>query len=344
MRASARIDAAAVRHAVPLAELIGRYTALTRNGHEFTGLCPFHAETTPSFSVVPAKGFYHCFGCGAHGDAIGFIIELLGVGFREACAIIAGGNAVPLPKPIGYRAAAAAADVYDGYVPVVPVPAEAPAIVAGKRTAAILNPKRADDPEKREQPYRPSMVFPYRSADGDLIGYVLRIDLGAGRKVTPAVMFCDTPEGARRWCLRPFPEPRPLYNLLELAALPDATAVVVEGEKAADAAQRLIPGNPCVTWPGGAQSHGRADWRPLAGRRVAIWPDADDVGRKAALDIAERLTSLRCLVTVAYTGDLPDGFDAADLPPDCDGPAWLRYRLRRFYPTTQPRPIGGAAA
>lgn len=57
---------------------------LRRTGREFTALCPFHSERSPSFTVVDGKGFYHCFGCGAHGDVLSLAMQLQGVGFREA--------------------------------------------------------------------------------------------------------------------------------------------------------------------------------------------------------------------------------------------------------------------
>ena len=60
---------------IGLADLIGRRVKLTRKGREFTGLCPFHNEKTPSFSVSEEKGLFHCFGCGAHGDSFGFIMR-----------------------------------------------------------------------------------------------------------------------------------------------------------------------------------------------------------------------------------------------------------------------------
>ena len=67
---------------LPLVEIVGRYVKLTRRGREHLGLCPFHKEKTPSFNVVEDKGFYHCFGCGAHGTAIDFVMEIEGLGLR----------------------------------------------------------------------------------------------------------------------------------------------------------------------------------------------------------------------------------------------------------------------
>lgn len=67
-----------------LAELIGSRITLKKAGANYKARCPFHDEKTPSFNVRPDKGFYHCFGCGAHGDAISFIREFEGLGFTEA--------------------------------------------------------------------------------------------------------------------------------------------------------------------------------------------------------------------------------------------------------------------
>ena len=67
-----------------LAELIGSRIRLKKAGANYKACCPFHDEKTPSFNVRPDKGFYHCFGCGAHGDAISFLREFDGLGFTEA--------------------------------------------------------------------------------------------------------------------------------------------------------------------------------------------------------------------------------------------------------------------
>jgi DNA primase len=69
---------------VDIVDVVGRAVELKRGGQNYLGLCPFHGEKTPSFTVSPAKQFYHCFGCGAHGSAIGFLMEQRGLGYVEA--------------------------------------------------------------------------------------------------------------------------------------------------------------------------------------------------------------------------------------------------------------------
>jgi DNA primase len=88
-----------LRARVSLAEVIGRRVKLTRRGREFIGLCPFHNEKTPSFSVVEDKGFYHCFGCGAHGDVISYVMQGEGLGFLDAVEDLARRAGLDVPKP-----------------------------------------------------------------------------------------------------------------------------------------------------------------------------------------------------------------------------------------------------
>jgi hypothetical protein len=73
-----------VRNRAPLPEIIGRYIRLTKAGKEYRGLCPFHKERSSSFHVVEDKKFYHCFGCGAHGSAVDFVMAVEGLDFSEA--------------------------------------------------------------------------------------------------------------------------------------------------------------------------------------------------------------------------------------------------------------------
>lgn len=88
-----------LRDRAPLAELVGRRVKLTRAGREYKGLCPFHTEKTPSFHVVEDKNFYHCFGCGAHGDAIGWLMDGEGLSFPEAVEQLARHLGLQLPEP-----------------------------------------------------------------------------------------------------------------------------------------------------------------------------------------------------------------------------------------------------
>src|SRR5690606_32760641 len=66
---------------VDIVDVVGHSVKLKKAGTNFLGLCPFHGEKTPSFTVSPSKQFYHCFGCGAHGTAIGFLMEHGGLGY-----------------------------------------------------------------------------------------------------------------------------------------------------------------------------------------------------------------------------------------------------------------------
>ena len=69
---------------VDIVDVVGKYVQLKKGGANYMGLCPFHNEKSPSFTVSPTKQFYHCFGCGAHGTSIGFLIEYSGMGFVDA--------------------------------------------------------------------------------------------------------------------------------------------------------------------------------------------------------------------------------------------------------------------
>lgn len=112
-----------VRDRADIVELIGEHLPLQRAGKDFKALCPFHQEKTPSFYVVPAKGFYNCFGCGESGDVFAFFIKRLGLTFPDAVRHVAVRVGVEIPEsgPVRredeehralYEAVAFAADLY----------------------------------------------------------------------------------------------------------------------------------------------------------------------------------------------------------------------------------------
>ncbi len=88
---------------LPLLDIIGRQVRLIRRGNKHVGLCPFHQEKSPSFTVFPDQGNYHCFGCGAHGTAIDFVMATEGLGFTEALRRLADLTGIPAPlrEPAG---------------------------------------------------------------------------------------------------------------------------------------------------------------------------------------------------------------------------------------------------
>jgi DNA primase len=87
-----------VRDAADMVAEVGRYTDLKRNGAQMMGLCPFHDERSPSFSVDPQDKLYHCFGCGVAGDVFGFVMEKEGLGFSEAVEALADRYGVELQR------------------------------------------------------------------------------------------------------------------------------------------------------------------------------------------------------------------------------------------------------
>jgi hypothetical protein len=204
--------------------------------------------------------------------------------------------------------------------PVLPVPTDAPQLSMG-----IIN-------RCCPEGYAFTARWCYLNAAGQLLGYVVRYDRPANgspaaKQVKPFT-FCEGPGGKRKWRCKGFSEPRPLYGLDRLAARPDAPVLVVEGEKTADAATIRFEDYVVVTSPNGADAARQAEWSPLKGRRVVIWPDADEPGLKYADTVADLLQDIAVSThVVAIPPSLPQGWDLADLLPadvkDDDIAEWL---------------------
>lgn len=192
-------------------------------------------------------------------------------------------------------------------------------------------PLDAADPETYRDRVRgePSHVWRYRDADGHLLFAVARWDwIAAGGEAEKTIRPL-TWDGAA-WRPKAAGKPWPLYGLDRLANRPAAGVLVVEGEKACDAAATLFPQFVAVTSPGGANAASSADWAPLRGRDVTLCPDADEPGEKYVREVAgllrdagaasvrllppERLASLtiRGGTPVRREGAIPKGWDLAD--------------------------------
>ncbi|MDB6103482.1 MAG: hypothetical protein JWO52_3481 [Gammaproteobacteria bacterium] len=163
----------------------------------------------------------------------------------------------------------------------------------------------------------------YRDITGRVTMRICRWQQPGGRKdIRPLVLTDDG------WKWQHHPNPRPLFQLDRLAADPEKPVIVVEGEKAAHAAQRLFPDYIATTWPGGAQSVGQADWTPLKGRTLHLIPDCDMPGRKAMAWVREHVKALagsvRIVDPITKVQGLPEGWDLADaLNEDRDVSKWL---------------------
>lgn len=327
--------------------VIERYgVQLQKAGSEFKGLCPFHSEKSPSFTVTPNKGRYHCFGCGASGDAIQFVQDYLGIeDFREAVNIINGDSSDTSHTPREKRTIER--DVRDVWTPMPVVPDTAgatPDIKYLRAPSDFIPPKTVRHFVGNDGAVMVKHVvdrrWAYRNAAGLLIGYITRINLAWGGKEVIPQTYCanaDTGEIAWRW--QSFSKPRPIYGLELLAANPKAQVLIVEGEKACDAARELfaeIDITPAklvvVSWPGGSKAIKHVDWSALAGRSVALWPDADQknypdihpqagqlmpflkqVGTVAMQMIYEAIKDSAATVKLIMPPDgVPDGWDLAD--------------------------------
>lgn len=298
------IDRASATDLVAL--VLSRGVELKKQGAEFVGLCPFHAEKTPSFSVNQDKGRYHCFGCGAGGDPIEFLREHAGLGFQEAVRELAGGSA---GSGVAVASCASApAQPVDKWEIVAPVPSDAP------------------KPPVELSGLSASARWAYLDDSGRLLFYVCRFEKSGGKDIRPLSYWRNRETGELCWRWKSMPSPRPLFGLDLLAAHPEAQVLIVEGEKSADAAARLIAAKSAsvikaiaVTWPGGANSLSSVNLAPLRGRKIVIWPDADEPGAKAADELCRRLGPIAAQIKrLDPPAGVIAGWDAADAEADSE--------------------------
>lgn len=177
-------------------------------------------------------------------------------------------------------------------------------MVKGEKWNQVIPiPEEAGQPLVHPKLGAPSQAWAYRNGQCQRTGIVCRFDLPCGEKeYRPLAYFRSEQTGCCEWRWQAFDSPRPLYGLDRLAERLEAQVIVVEGEKSADAADELIGEDMvCLTWPGGSNSVSSADFTPLNGRLVTIWPDYDQPGFKAALAVAKAAADVRaeCVLIVA---------------------------------------------
>lgn len=199
--------------------------------------------------------------------------------------------------------------------PVTPVPAhaEAPDI----NTGPYLNYMLKDGAREVSR-------HAYRDEQGNLKGYVFRIEKADRSKITPPLAWCENKDGFQAWKWQGFEkENRTPYGIEKIAQDPGKAILVVEGEKTADAAQKLLPEYHVLTWSGGAGNVGKTNWDCLAGKDVIIWPDNDASGVKAAQTLEKIAGSIKAekglhasVGIVPLPETLPEKWDLADPLPE----------------------------
>jgi hypothetical protein len=170
----------------------------------------------------------------------------------------------------------------------------------------------------------PTAAYAYRSTAGELLGYVARWESLVGPKEIRPVSLVRRVNGELGWSFKA-PARYTLYGLEYLPLRPDADVVIVEGEKAADAARRLLPECVVLSWRGGAAAVEKNDFGPLRGRNVTIVPDADDPGRSAAAAVAAKCAAEDAAIVrvVSVPAEFDSGWDMADPFP----PGWNVQKL-----------------
>lgn len=259
--------------AVNLPDILTSYGIhLNKTGNTYMACCIFHEDSTPSMSVYENNIWrVHCHSCGSNEDAIGVIQHLDRCDFKTAVNRLAANGFNRQP---------------DRITPEKPVKAA--------KWTHVKPPKGFMPDMELKNLGKPSMVWCYRDLVGEPIGYVARYETTKGKTIRPWTYGSMSNNIMPMWESRTFSYPRPLYGMEKLSVMPEAQIMIVEGEKACDAAQKLFPDLCCLTWPGGAQSVKYADWRVLKGREnIVLFPDSDLCGESAMMEVGSYLLGMR---------------------------------------------------
>ena len=193
------------------------------------------------------------------------------------------------------------------WIPLFPAPNQVPNLKDEKQLSYML--------KGRQEIAR----FTYKDAENNVLGYVVRLEDKDGNKITPTLTYCRNTQGTEQWRWQGFGNDRPLYGLEQLKEKPNASVLIVEGEKTCDAARAnpLFKGMAVVTWNGGSGAFQKSDWSVLKDRNVTVWPDNDKPGLNAANKISEYLKAQgnECVKIVELPATLPHKWDLADKAP-----------------------------
>ncbi len=311
-------DTESILAGVDMAQLVQSYgIELQKKGDDYVGLCAFHEESTPSMFVYQSdgdKGRIYCYGCLAQEDAAGFVMKKDNIDFKQAMEVL---------KTKVIR-----------HIEPSPEPKPAPAKWVSEK------PPIGSMPDMTTKIGSPAVYWTYMDGDGATLGFIARYETEQGKTYRPWTYGRMSQNQPLGWAQKTFSAPRPLYGLDRLTEKPAAQVIIVEGEKAADAGQELLPSMVVISWPGGASAEKTLDLAPLTGRKIILIPDADIPGQQSMQRLAKLLVPVASKVGVVDSSDQPSGWDLADAEwTSAETVAWIKKNLLRATLTeTQQKP------
>jgi len=183
-------------------------------------------------------------------------------------------------------------------------------------------PEKFPEPDFKHYKYgMPSTKWIYLDAQNRHVGFICRFDTKEGKEVLP-ITWCENETGSKGWRWKAFAKPRSLYKAELIASDSHKPVLIVEGEKTADSAQRLLPHIIVCTWAGGAKAVDISDWSQLADRKVIIWGDNDEAGVRASLAIQGFLPHAK----IVQPPHAVEGWDLAD----AEAEGWTTEQVRSY--------------
>lgn len=283
-----------------------------QRGRQYVALNPTRLDGEPgSFTINIETGMWKDFASDDGGSDLISLVSYLEEGISQTEAALKvlkliAGFQIEHNREIGRRIIAKKVTLPPVYIPVFPVPKNAK---AQPKFFGVLGSA--------------TMSWEYRNEEGELLCIVNRFETERGKTYLP-LTWCKDEAGWESWRLVAPSAPKPLYKLDRLAARKDAIVLITEGEKAADAAQRLFPAFVTTTTMGGARASDKSDLSPLIGRRIYIARDNDDAGveyQNKLIDLLKAIgadvqATMRIDALIKENTSLSQGYDLADAERD----------------------------
>ena len=301
-----------IKENVKMKDIAAQYTNLKLGaGGIYWGLCPLHDESTASFTVTPKLNKFWCHGCGKHGDIYDFMLEKSNLNHKRTTEYFLNNFLVPSYKFNNKQVPRQIKDTLDEAQKIKAIKVESVNKVPVFDPSRVWSLKRAMylDISKIKESYE------YIYEDGIIAGYIFFSENKEGKKIPMPVSLSekltdDQLDTEIVWALVGLPTPRPIYNIMEVIENKKRKPIlVVEGERCAIAAKKLLKDFVVTTWSGGANAANQTDWSILESDEVFIWPDYDPTGHSAADVIANNLLSAE---TLEIPQEKPKGWDIAD--------------------------------